>query len=89
MAASFGRRLIIALALAVAAICPAPATTCAWPGQLQLTSHTGPYLIRLAKESTRLCSADGPRMRVTIVNKTRHPLVVRTRPRLRPFASIP
>ena len=62
MAAQTVRHLIIALTLAFVAATPAPAATCD-VCRVQLTSHTGPYVIRLAKEATS-SAADAPRMRV-------------------------
>jgi hypothetical protein len=78
VAAKIVRRVIIAFSLAVAAVAPTPTATCD-VCRLQLTSRTGPYLIRLVKEVTS-SAVDAPRMRVTLVNTTRHLLVVGNSP---------
>lgn len=70
--------LVVALAFTAVMPNPAPAAKCT-VCNLRLTSRTGPYLIKLAKEPTN-AAAGAPYIRVTIVNKSPRPLVLDSSP---------
>jgi hypothetical protein len=72
------RRVVPSLAMLLVLVAsldrPAPAATCD-ACQLRLTSRTGPYQVKLFKETTAARAAT-PSMRVAIVNTSHRPLVI-------------
>lgn len=78
MHSSRARRIVqclsMLLVLGASLCCPAPAATCN-VCQLRLTTRTGPYEVKLFKDTT-VAGATAPSMRVSIVNTSRRPLVI-------------